>query len=126
MDNCIVLNTEYTFLNTVNWKRAVALVVKGKVEVIKYSEQIIHNAEKTISMKIPLIIKLLKAIRSLYKSKVPFSKKNVMIRDNYTCAYCQSKEQLTIDHVIPVSRGGKSSFENCVCACMACNSKKNN
>jgi len=124
MQNCIVLNTDYTFLNTVNWKRAVCLVVKGKVEVLKYTDEVISNAEKTIEMKIPLIIKLLKAIRSLYKNKVPFSKKNVMIRDSYTCAYCHGTEQLTIDHVIPVSRGGKSSFENCVTACMACNSKK--
>jgi 5-methylcytosine-specific restriction endonuclease McrA len=119
-----VLNTDYTFLNTVHWKRAVCLVVKGKVEVLQYAKEIISNAEKTVEIKLPLVIKLLKAIRSLYKNRVPFSKKNVMIRDDYTCVYCGSKERTTIDHVIPVSRGGKSTFENCVSACMSCNSKK--
>jgi len=124
MQSCIVLNTDYTFLNTVDWKRAVCLVVKGKVEVLKYAEEVISNAEKTIVMKIPLIIKLLKAIRALYKNKVPFSKKNVMVRDNNMCVYCGSNDRLTIDHIIPSSRGGKSTFENCVSACFECNSKK--
>jgi len=126
MSNCIVLNTDYTFLNTVNWQRAVCLVVKGKVEVLKYTDKIIVNAERTIEMKIPAVIKLLKAIRSLYRNRVPFSKRNVMVRDGFSCLYCGSTESLTIDHVLPVSRGGKSNFENCVAACKDCNAKKEN
>jgi len=126
MTSCVVLNADYTFLNTVNWKRAVCLVIKGKVEVLKYTDRVITNAEKTIAMKIPAVIKLIKIIRSLYRSKVPFSKRNVMVRDGFACAYCGSDDTLTIDHVLPVSRGGKSQFENCVAACKECNSNKGN
>jgi 5-methylcytosine-specific restriction endonuclease McrA len=99
-------------------------MIKKKVEVLKYTDKIISNAEKTLTMKIPAVIKLIKAIRSLYRSKVPFSKRNVMVRDGFVCVYCGSNEMLTIDHVLPVSRGGKSTFENCVSACKKCNSKK--
>lgn len=123
MTNCILLNGDYTYLSTISWKKALKLIVKHKAEVLKYSSQVVRSAEKVI-MKIPAVLKLLKIIRIIYKSHVPFSKKNVMIRDNYTCQYCGSKKELTIDHVIPVSRGGKSNFENCVTACKSCNTKK--
>lgn len=49
-----------------------------------------------------------------------------MVRDRYLCVYCKSNRDLTIDHVIPASRGGKNSFENCVTACRTCNNKKGN
>jgi len=123
MERCIVLNGDYTFLNTIDWKRAVCLVIKGKSEVVKYSETILHTAGGAI-MKLPIVIRLIKIIRSIYKSHVPFTKKNVMVRDRYLCVYCKSKNDLTIDHVIPASRGGKSSFENCVASCRPCNNKK--
>jgi len=122
--NCIVLNADYTFLNVVNWKRAICLMVKGKAEAISYSERVIRNAEDTHIMKVPAVLKLVKLIRHLYRNKVPFSKKNIFVRDNFTCMYCGSKDGLTIDHVIPTSRGGKSTFENCVSACRQCNHKK--
>jgi len=102
------------------------LIVKEKVEVLKYTDKTIFNAEKTFTMKIPAVIKLIKAIRSLYRNRVPFSKRNVMVRDGFVCAYCGSNDSLTIDHVLPASRGGKSTFENCVTACKKCNSKKGN
>ena len=124
MTSCIVLNADYTFLNTINWKRAICLVIKGKVEVLKYTDKMITNAEKTIEMKIPAVIKLIKIIRSLYRNRVPFSKRNVMVRDGFACVYCGDENALTIDHVLPVSRGGKSQFENCVAACKECNSIK--
>lgn len=123
MNTCILLNGDYTYLNTISWKKALKLIVKHKAEVLKYSSQVVRSAEK-VMMKIPAVLKLLKIIRIIYKSRIPFSKKNVMIRDNYTCQYCGSKKELTIDHVIPVSRGGISNFENCVTACKSCNTKK--
>lgn len=123
MYKCILLNGDYTYLNTINWKKALKLIIKHKAEVLKYSSKVIKTAEKVI-IKIPAVLKLLKIIRIIYKTHVPFSKKNVMIRDNYTCQYCGSKKELTIDHVIPISRGGRSNFENCVTACRKCNTKK--
>ena len=121
----IVLNGDYTYLNTVSWRRALCLVMKGKTEVLKYSNRICRCVGG-IEIKIPLIIKLIKVIRMIYKNKVPFSKRNVMVRDHYRCAYCNSNKNLTIDHIIPASRGGKSSFENCITACKSCNNKKGN
>ena len=62
----------------------------------------------------------------IYKNKVPYSKRNIFVRDGYKCMYCGTREKikLTIDHVIPQSRGGKSTFDNCVASCRPCNNKK--
>jgi len=122
MQNCIVLNGDYTYLNTVSWQKAMKLMEKGKVTVVKYTDMVIKTVKKVI--KIPAVLKLLKIIRTIYRTHVPFSKKNVMIRDEFECQYCGTKSELTIDHVVPRSRGGKSSFENCVTACRKCNGKK--
>ena len=123
MQNCVILNGDYSYLNTVSWQKAIKLMVKGKVTVIKYTEIVVKTAEKVI-VKIPAVMKLIKIIRTIYRTKVPFSKKNVMVRDGFVCQYCGSLKELTIDHVTPVSRGGKSIFENCVTACKDCNNKK--
>jgi len=126
MEKIILLNSDYSYLNVINWKRAIKLIVREKVEVIKYSNKIIHSVKKSIKILVPKIIKLVKMIRTIYRTKVPFSKRNVLIRDNYTCQYCNfhSIDNMTIDHVIPIYRGGKSNFSNCVAACKKCNTKK--
>ena len=124
MNRCIVLNADYTFLNTVGWKRAICLVMKGKTEVLKYDETRSIKCVDGSVMQVPLVVKLIKIIRMIYKNKVPFTKKNVLIRDNYTCQYCGSKHELTVDHMVPSSRGGPNSFENCIAACRECNNKK--
>jgi 5-methylcytosine-specific restriction endonuclease McrA len=124
--HCILLNADYTYLNAVDWKRAMRLMVKGKVQVLKYSERIIRTAEGMI-VKIPAVMKLMKLIRILYRTKVPFSKRNVFIRDGFQCAYCGKEDRrLTLDHIIPRSKGGINEFENCVAACQSCNNLKSN
>lgn len=121
---CVLLNADYTFLNTVHWKRAICLISKGKVQVLKESEKVIRSAEGLI-VKIPSVMRLIKLIRTLYRNRIPFSKKNVLVRDGFKCAYCQTHHgRLTIDHIIPRSRGGKTCFENCVASCKPCNTKK--
>lgn len=124
MTRVVLLNADYTFLNVVGWKKAFALVTKGKVEVIKYSEKVIRSAAGAV-LKIPAVMKLVKLVRTIYKARVPFSKKNVMVRDGFKCVYCgETGVRFTIDHVTPKSKGGKSSFENCVTSCKPCNNKK--
>lgn len=124
MAHCVLLNADYTFLNVVDWKRAMCLLAKGKVQVLKYSERIIRTAEGIV-LKIPAVMKLIKLIRTLYRTKVPFSKKNVLIRDGFKCAYCgNDKEKLTLDHIVPKSKGGETTFDNCVSCCKPCNNKK--
>ncbi len=122
--HCVLLNADYTFLNMVHWKRAMCLIAKGKVQVLRESEKTIHGAEGLV-MRIPAVMRLIKLIRTLYKNRVPFSKKNVLIRDGFRCAYCGAqKTPLTIDHIIPRARGGTTCFENCVASCRSCNTRK--
>ena len=126
MTQCILLNADYTFLNMVHWKRAMCLMAKDKVQVLRQSNRVIRSGEG-LAIKVPAVMKLIKLIRTLYVNRVPFSKKNVIVRDGFKCAYCgNDKERLTIDHIIPKSRGGKTDFENCVASCKPCNNKKGN
>jgi len=124
INRTIVLNGDYSFLNTVNWRRGVILAITGKTEVLKYTDKVLHTADG-LEIKIPLVVKLIKVIRMIYRNRVPYSKKNVLTRDNNQCVYCGSTHDLSVDHIIPSSRGGKSSFENCVASCRPCNNKKN-
>jgi 5-methylcytosine-specific restriction endonuclease McrA len=124
MERVILLNADYTFLNIVNWKKAFTLIAKGKVDVLKYSEKVIRSAAGAV-MKIPVVMRLIKLIRTIYKARVPFSKRNVMVRDGFKCVYCgKTGVRFTIDHVVPKAKGGKSTFENCVTACKPCNHSK--
>ena len=125
MERCIILNGGYSDLNVVSWKRAVCLMINGKTEVLKWSDNVVRNCEGKVITKIPLVMRLVKIVRMIYKNKVPFSKRNIFVRDGYKCVYCGVKEKrLTIDHVIPQSRGGKTTFDNCVAACRPCNHSK--
>lgn len=124
MAQCILLNADYSFLNVVDWRRALRLVVKNKVKVISYSTRFVKSAQGD-QVPIPAVMRLIKLIRSVYRSRVPFTKRNVLIRDGYRCTYCgEAGGKPTIDHIIPRSRGGRSTFENCVTCCRACNLKK--
>lgn len=124
MENCIVLNGDFTYLNTIHWKKAIKLLVKGKATVLKYTERVVKAGTNLV--KIPAVLRLIKIIRTIYRTHVPFSKRNIMVRDNFVCQYCGSTSDLTIDHVVPSAKGGKTEFENCVTACKPCNSKKGN
>ena len=114
MESVILLNQDFSFLTVLNWKKAIKLLVKEKVEVIKYSKKEIRNAESTVKMVVPKVIKLLYYIKNV-NIKVKYSKRNVLVRDQFTCAYCGGKpRRLTVDHIIPKSKGGKSTYENTV------------
>lgn len=127
MDRVILLNSDYSFLNTIHWKKAMRLLAKDKVEVLKATKKILQNADKSWSQVIPKVLRLVKLVRSIYKARVPYSKKNIIFRDRYICQFCGTTEnKMTIDHVIPKAQGGKSSFDNCVCSCKSCNNKKGN
>ena len=118
----ILLNGDYSFLNVISWKKAITLVVKGKAEILKATNDVVRSVGTHIVM--PIVLRLIKLVRTVYRSKVPFSKKNIFIRDRFTCMYCGSHDNLTIDHITPKSMGGKSTFENCITSCYRCNNKK--
>lgn len=120
---CILLNGDYSFLCVVDWRKAMCLVIAEKAKVLRYSDSIIHGVGKVF--RVPAILLLIKVVRSVYRAKVPFSKRNILIRDRHRCVYCGSKSKpLTIDHVIPRSKGGNTDWENCVACCKACNHRK--
>lgn len=120
MENTVVLNADYTFLSIVNWKRAVKLLVKEKAEVLKESDRPLRGTLENIK-NIPLVMRLTYMVQSVYRAKVPYTRKNVLIRDKYTCQYCGSTNDITVDHILPRSRGGKTDFLNCVASCKECN-----
>lgn len=121
----VVLNADLSYLNVVGWQRALKMVESGKAEVVKSGEEVITNFEKSHRFVIPHVVRLTRFIKEIFKCKVPFSKRNVKIRDEYSCQYCGKRSsKLTIDHVQPISRGGKDSWENCVACCHSCNINK--
>ena len=124
MSSVLVLNYDYTPLNVTTIKRGFVLVDKGKAEVVKSDDEspIISGYKKYVR---PLIIKLLKYIK--YQTRTLRANRNrIYKRDNYQCVYCGSNKSLTLDHVIPKSRGGKNEWTNLVTSCFKCNLKKAN
>lgn len=122
MTNVILLSHDFQFLNVVSTKKAIKLICKKRVEVIKSSDKEIYSG-----FFMPKVIRLINEIKASFNKKVPFSKSSVFVRDSYTCQYCGkhlSNKNATIDHVIPVSKGGKNSYTNCVTSCKTCNNWK--
>ncbi|MEX1328593.1 MAG: HNH endonuclease [Desulfobacterales bacterium] len=121
--SCILLNGDYSYLCLVDWKKAMCLMFSDKVKVLKYSDRIIQGVDKVF--RAPAVMVLIKIVRSVYRGRVPFSKKNVLFRDRFTCVYCgKAGKPLTLDHIIPRSKGGKTDWENCVACCSGCNIDK--
>ena len=125
MVDVLVLNATYEALNVTSLQRAVKLVFAGKAEVLHHHERLLRAA--TFEMRMPSIIRMLYYIRRP-RQQVALTKKNVLLRDDYRCQYCRAKGDgpMTVDHVIPKSIGGPSTWENLVCACLTCNNRKNN
>ena len=98
----------------------------GKVEVLEVYDREVHAV--SISIKLPSVMRLLKLVRlkdSHQGSKL--SRINIFTRDGYSCQYCRHKfrtEELTFDHVVPIAKGGRKTWENIVTACWRCNNKK--
>ena len=117
----LVLNADGSPINITSFKKGYKLIHKGKVEVLE-TEEILIRSEKT-TFKRPSIVQLRNYINLPYK-KINLTRDNVLKRDDYTCVYCSSKENLTLDHIIPKSKGGLNTWENLVTACRECNRKK--
>lgn len=120
----LVLTQAYEPLKVVSWKRAIELLTLGKVEVIESHDQEIRSA--FIVMKIPSVVRLIRAFRRRPK-QLKFSRVNVYGRDDYRCQYCNKfckMNELTYDHVIPRSQGGRTEWTNIVACCVPCNSRK--
>ena len=118
----LVLNQNYEPLNVCRARRAVVLLWGGKAEVLENNSDVMHSP--SISISTPSVIRLVYLIRRP-RIQRRLSRREVFIRDNYTCQYCglQTRD-LTIDHMIPRFLGGGHNWENLVSACKSCNQKK--
>ncbi len=122
MSQVLVLNASYEPLNITTWRRATVLMLKGKAESLE------ENANRKIrsDIKLPTVIRLRYFIKVPYR-ELALNRKNIIQRDNYRCQYCGYKgDDLSIDHVIPRSRGGEDKWENVTTACISCNISKGN
>lgn len=117
----LLLNANYEPLNICNLPRAVSLMLLGKAEVVELTEHAIRTGESAIVA--PSILRM----RYLVRRPMPqlrLSRHSILARDRYTCQYCGSQRDLTIDHVIPRWAGGPQSWDNLVACCRRCNLKK--
>ena len=120
----LVLNQDYQPISICSVQRSVKLVFLEKAELLHDDpDKVIRTVDDEFSY--PSVIRLRRYIRLPY-AKIVLSRRNVMKRDRYTCQYCGTKSDLTLDHVMPRSRGGEDSWENLVTACNHCNVKKGN
>jgi 5-methylcytosine-specific restriction endonuclease McrA len=121
----LVLNASYEPLNVTTVRRAHVLVFKGKAEVIEELEQPLRSATNTFPW--PHVIRLVQYVRVPRTLQRKISRRALFARDGWRCAYCGSSGgRLTLDHVVPRSRGGDSVWENVVTSCAPCNMRKGN
>lgn len=143
----LVLNKHWAPIQVTTVKEAIGLVAKGSAKIIdpadfsavdlvtwhdvskakgKHEDSVIRSQYLAL---VPPEVIVLSTYEGQGEKSVVFSRKNLFKRDKYTCMYCgvqPGPEELTIDHVMPKSRGGKSTWENCVLACVECNKRKAN
>jgi 5-methylcytosine-specific restriction endonuclease McrA len=122
----LVLNATFEPINVCTVRRATVLVLKSKAEVLEHGKGALRSEH--LALERPVVIRLItyvKVPRDVHRRKI--TRKAVLARDSWTCQYCgQRKPGLTVDHVVPRSRGGESVWENIVAACASCNRRKGN
>jgi 5-methylcytosine-specific restriction endonuclease McrA len=122
----LVLNASYEPINICAARRAIVLVLKGLAMPEEENGHYLHAAR--LAMRVPSVIRLLEYRRIPHQTRA-LSRKNILLRDRNTCQYCGlvlASSELTLDHVVPRSRGGSSTWENLVACCHLCNRRKGN
>jgi hypothetical protein len=136
---CLILNADYSPISVVNWKRALIWSFNDKsdnisVEIIDFYKDDYICGVNNKKFPIPAVARTTKFFK-MHNYPVNFSRKNIFIRDNYTCQYCGKKpdfRDLTYDHIIPKSywknnhQGSPTNWTNIVTCCSSCNNKKGN
>ena len=120
----LVLNASYEPINICAARRAVVLVLKGVAITEEENGHYLHSAR--VAIRLPSVIRLLEYRRIPHQTRA-LSRKNILLRDRNTCQFCGAvfpSSELTLDHVVPRSRGGRSSWENLVACCYRCNNSK--
>lgn len=124
MQSALLLNASYEPLRVIPWQRAISLWFSQKVEVVHEYEHDIRSV--SLIIKAPAVVRLLSYVKPK-KRRPPLCRYSVLIRDDYTCQYCSKSLTLktsTLDHVIPSSKQGETSWTNLVACCHKCNVRK--
>jgi 5-methylcytosine-specific restriction endonuclease McrA len=122
MGQVLVLNASYEPLNITTWRRAMVMMLKGKAESLEQDS----TREIRRGTHLPTVIRLRQYVRVPFR-QLPLTRRNLFHRDNHSCQYCGCRnEPLSIDHVVPRSRGGGDTWENVTTACLSCNVRKGN
>jgi len=122
----LVLNASYEPINICAARRALVLILKGVASAEEHTQTFLHGQRSKIAL--PSVIRLLEYRRIPHQTRA-LSRKNILMRDRYTCQYCHKvlpSGELTLDHVVPRSRAGETTWENLVACCHPCNNKKGN
>ena len=120
----LVLNQNYEPLSVCSARRAVVLLCLEKAEMVERNHELVRSVSVTIPL--PSIVRLSRFVR-VPRKRILLNRRNVIKRDNHQCQYCGSVHgPVTVDHVVPKDRGGEDTWENLVCACVRCNTKKRN
>lgn len=124
MEQTLLLDASFYPIQMIDWKRALTLFFTERAEVVEHHQDIeVRSTHK--SFKLPKVMRLFAKVG--HNRFVKFNRLNVFYRDNFQCQYCGQhfrRKELTLDHVYPKSKGGKTSWTNIVTACGTCNSKK--
>jgi 5-methylcytosine-specific restriction endonuclease McrA len=121
MSSVLVLNAGYEPIQKVSLRHAIKMIVR-EVAVIEEA----HEEEKFGDFPVPLVLRLVRYVKLSWRATKPrFSKRRLFERDKHSCAYC-GKEANTVDHVVPRSHGGLTTWMNTVASCLKCNHKKSN
>lgn len=119
----LILNASYEPLHVCSVKRAVSLLMHGIAERVEDADTVLRSPSSVFP--VPSVIRLKRYVRRPHRQRVAFNRKNVFRRDEHSCQYCGARSNdLTLDHVLPRSRGGPTSWENVVACCRSCNARK--
>lgn len=122
----VVFSQNYLPISRINVKRAIVLLVTDKAEPLEFTDNLAgwHVHAPSVVLWVPEHIRLKMAgIERIWKVP-PVNRREVLRRDNHACQYCGSRKQLTLDHVVPRSKGGTHTWDNVVAACSPCNARK--
>jgi 5-methylcytosine-specific restriction endonuclease McrA len=118
----LVLNSTYEPINICSLHRAIVLLLKAKAEIVEVGAGLVRSERSAFAA--PTVIRLLHYVRIPRADGRRLSRRAILARDGFRCQYCGNTRHLTLDHIVPRSRGGISSWENVVTSCAPCNVRK--
>ena len=120
----LLLNASFEPLKVISWQRAITMMFLGKVEVVEEYDHEVRSV--SLALRMPCVVRLLSYVK-LTRRRPPLSRLNLLARDGFSCQYCSTElsfRDATIDHILPRSQGGTTTWLNVVAACHHCNRKK--